>query len=150
MPSVHESRDVTYSADDMYTMVCDVERYPDFLPWCSGARIRKREEVDGHQVLLADLMIAYKLFREKFTSRVTLNNPERDISVALVQGPFRHLTNRWTFEALPDNSCRVHFYLDFEFRNGMLQKLMNGVFSKAFARMMEAFLARAEMLYGAK
>ncbi|MBI1261763.1 MAG: type II toxin-antitoxin system RatA family toxin [Rhizobiales bacterium] len=148
MPSIHDSRDVDFSAADMFAMVGDVERYPEFLPWCSGARVRRREEVDGIHVLLADLMIAYKMFREQFTSRVSLDDQQREIGVALVKGPFKHLTNRWHFEVLGDHRCRVHFFLDFEFRSAILQKMMNGVFSKAFTRMMEAFIKRAEVLYG--
>lgn len=150
MPTIHDSRDVEFSAANMFALVGDVERYPEFLPWCSGARVRQREEIEGIQLLLADLMIAYKMFREQFTSRVSLDGQQREIAVALVKGPFKHLTNRWQFEVLGENHCRVHFFLEFEFRSAILQKMMNGVFSKAFTRMMEAFIKRAEMLYGSE
>lgn len=144
MTATQQTRDVPFSADDMFSLVSGIERYPEFLPWCAGARIRKRE-VDGeNEILTADLIVAYKVFREQFTSRVTLEKAERLIDVHYVQGPFKYLSNKWQFEPLAAGGCRIHFYIDFEFRSRTFQKLMTGVFSKAFARMMQAFIDEAK------
>ena len=148
MPAAHQTRDVPYGADQMFGLVAGIERYPDFLPWCSGARIRRREREGTKEVLLADLIVAYKVFREQFTSRVELDPEARAIEVHYVQGPFRHLANKWRFETLPEGGSRIHFFIDFEFRSATLQKMMNSMFAKAFARMMQAFIDRADAVYG--
>ena len=96
-----------------------------------------------NEVLTADLIVSYKVFREQFTSRVVLDRAARIVDVHYVQGPFKYLSNKWQFEALPDGGCRIHFYIDFEFRSRTLQRMMNGVFSKAFSRMMQAFIDQA-------
>lgn len=150
MPAIHQTRDVPYKADEMFDLVADVGRYPEFLPWCAGARIKRREMEGENEVLVADLIIAYKVFREQFTSRVVLDGVARKIDVHYVQGPFRHLTNKWEFEPLPEGGSRIHFFLDFEFRSATFQALINGVFSKAFARMMQAFIDRADAIHGRK
>lgn len=150
MPAHEHIRDVPYPADDMFGLVAAVDRYPEFLPWCSGARIRRREVEDGKEVLLADLIVSYKVFREQFTSRVTLDREARVIDVGYVQGPFSYLHNNWRFEPLPGGGSRIHFCIDFEFRSATLQKMIGAVFSKAFSRMMEAFIARADVLYGGR
>lgn len=147
--AAHEQiRDVPYAADDMFSLVAGIDRYPEFLPWCSGARIRRRDVEEGKEVLLADLIVSYKVFREQFTSRVTLDREARIIDVAYVQGPFNHLHNKWHFEALPDGGTRIHFFIDFEFRSATLQKMISTVFARAFAKMMQAFIDRADDLYG--
>ncbi len=149
--TAHEQiRDVPYAADDMFALVAGIDRYPEFLPWCSGARIRRREKEGDREVLLADLIVSYKVFREQFTSRVTLDPQERLIDVGYVQGPFSYLHNKWQFEALPQGGTRIHFFIDFEFRSATLQKMIGAVFSKAFAKMMQAFIDRADDLYGGK
>ncbi|HEX7776137.1 MAG TPA: type II toxin-antitoxin system RatA family toxin [Parvibaculum sp.] len=148
MPAAHQTRDVPYAAGDMFDLVAGIELYPAFLPWCAAARIRKRERDGATEIVTADLVIAYKVFREQFTSRVVLDKAAHDIDVQYVQGPFKYLKNRWRFEALPDGGSRIHFFIDFEFRSVALQKLIGGVFSKAFTRMMQAFIARADELYG--
>ena len=148
MPAHEQTRDVPYAADDMFALVAGIERYPEFLPWCGGARIRRRDTLDGKEVLIADLLISYKLFRERFTSKVTLDPAKRLIDVAYVEGPFRHLHNKWQFEPLADGGTRIHFFIDFEFRSQMLQKMMNAVFAKAFGRLMQAFVDRADELHG--
>lgn len=148
MTAAHQTRDVPYTADEMFLLVASIDLYPTFLPWCAGARIRKRE-MDGEQeVLTADLIVAYKVFREQFTSRVVLDKAACVIDVHYVQGPFKYLANKWRFEPLAEGGSRIHFFIDFEFRSVTLQKLMNGVFSKAFTRMMQAFIDRAEDVYG--
>jgi|TARA_R100000322_G_scaffold25934_4_gene16535 coenzyme Q-binding protein COQ10 len=150
MPAHEKTRDVPYSAEDMFALVAAIDRYPEFLPWCTGARIRRREIESGKEVLLADLIVSYKVFREQFTSRVTLDKESRLIDVGYVQGPFSYLHNKWQFEPLPDGGCRIHFFIDFEFRSATLQKMIGAVFSKAFAKMMQAFIDRADELYGGK
>ncbi|MDO8289253.1 MAG: type II toxin-antitoxin system RatA family toxin [Parvibaculum sp.] len=144
MAATQQTRDVPFTADDMFSLVAGIEHYPEFLPWCAACRIRKREVEGGNEVLTADMIVAYKMFREQFTSRVSLNKPERLVDVHYVEGPFKYLANKWQFEELPDGGCRIHFYIDFEFRSLMLQKMMNGVFAKAFSRMMQAFIDEAE------
>ncbi len=148
MPAAHQTRDVPYAADDMFALVAGIELYPTFLPWCAAARIRKREREGANEIVTADLIIAYKVFRERFTSRVVLDKAARHIDVHYVQGPFKYLSNKWRFEPLVEGGSRVHFFIDFEFRSATLQKLISGVFSKAFARMMQAFIDRADELYG--
>lgn len=148
--AAHEHvRDVPYAPDDMFSLVAAIDRYPEFLPWCSGARIRRREMENGKEVLVADLIVSYKVFREQFTSRVTLDREAWTIDVGYVQGPFSYLHNNWRFEPLPDGSTRIHFCIDFEFKSATLQKMIGAVFSRAFGRMMEAFIDRADEQYGA-
>ena len=148
MPRQHQTRDVPYKADDMFALVADIEKYPEFLPGCTGARIRKRECDGACDVVVADLILSYKVFREQFTSSVVLDSAARSIVVHYVRGPFKHLANEWKFEPLADGGSRIHFFIDFEFRSVTLQKLMNSMFGKAFARVMQAFIDRADVLYG--
>lgn len=150
MPTARQTRDVPYAADDMYALVAAIERYPEFLPWCAGARVRKRDRVAEKEVVTADLIIAYKVFREQFTSRVVLDPVSRKVDVEYVQGPFKHLVNKWEFEPLPEGGTRIHFFIDFEFRSATLQALITGFFTKAFTRMMQAFIDRADELHGKK
>ena len=139
-----EQRALPYSAEQMFDLVSAVDRYPEFLPWCRGARITSREG----DVLNADLVIGFKMFRERFTSRVELARPER-IDVVYTDGPFSHLENRWGFEARPEG-CLVDFYVDFEFRSALLQTLIGALFSEAVHRMVRAFEQRARTLYGTR
>src|SRR5581483_12048034 len=127
-----------------FDLVADVERYPEFLPWCVAARIRERTD----RLLVADLVIGFKMVRERFTSRVALNRPER-IDVAYSEGPFRYLNNHWVFLPQADGGCVIDFFVDFEFRSRMLQKLIEVLFHEAVRRMVSAFEARARALYGA-
>jgi len=142
MPTHAEQRVLPYSPEQLYELVADIERYPEFLPWCLAARIRKRE---GH-IVVADLVIGFRMVRERFTSRVTLTPKER-IDVSYIEGPLRHLNNHWVFHPHPDG-CLIDFYVDFEFRSKMLQKLIGTLFNEAFRRMVAAFEARARDLYG--
>lgn len=144
MPTHAEKRIVPYSPDQMYALVADVETYPDFLPWCVGARIKKREG----SVFFADLMIGYKLIRERFTSRVELHPAERRIDVTYTDGPFRYLNNHWVFVPQEQGGCLIDFYVDFEFKNLVLQRVMGLFFNEAVRRMVQAFEDRAKALYG--
>ncbi len=141
MPKHAERRRLPYRPDQMFALVADIERYPEFLPWCVGARIRRREG----DTVYADLVIGFKMFRERFTSKVVLSAPGR-IDVEYAEGPFRYLRNHWTFIATEDG-CEVDFYVDFEFRNLVLQKVIGVVFTEAVKRMVAAFESRARQLY---
>jgi coenzyme Q-binding protein COQ10 len=141
MPTHAEQRLLPYTPEQLFALVADVERYPEFLPWCVGARIRERKP----DLIVADLIIGFRMFRERFTSRVKLDPPKR-IDVAYTEGPFRYLNNHWIFERAP-GGCRVVFFVDFEFKSRLLQKLIEVLFSEAVRRMVAAFEARAEQLY---
>lgn len=143
MPTHAEKRPLPYTPEQMYRLVADVESYPRFLPWCVASRIRKREG----NVVFADLMIGFKLVRERFTSKVTLDEPGMRIDVQYTDGPFHYLNNHWIF--LPaENGCVVDFFVDFEFRSKTLQKIMGVLFNEAVRRMVQAFETRAQQLYG--
>jgi len=148
MPTHAEQRVLPYTQEQLFDLVADVERYPEFLPWCLGARIRERQP----NLIVADLLIGFRMVRERFTSRVTLNRPSR-IDVAYTDGPFRYLNNHWVFEpaASPtggEGGCRIDFFVDFEFRSRVLQKLIGVLFNEAVRRMVAAFEGRARQLYG--
>lgn len=144
MPTHAEKRELPYRAEQLFDLVADIERYPEFLPWCAAARIRSREA----DLVVADLVIGFKMIRERFTSRVKLDRPNRRIDVAYTEGPFRYLNNHWVFEPLQDGWCRIDFYVDFEFRSLMLQKIIGVLFNEAVRRMVHAFESRARKLYG--
>ena len=145
MPTHAEKRVLPYTPSQMYDLVADIEKYPEFLPWCLAARIRKR---DGN-VVYADLIIGFKMIRERFTSRVTLSPPDR-IDVSYTEGPFSYLNNHWIFITTEDGGCLIDFYVDFEFRSKMLQKIIGVLFNEAVRRMVAAFESRADQLYGDK
>jgi coenzyme Q-binding protein COQ10 len=141
MPTHAEQRILPYTAEQLFDLVADVERYPEFLPWCVGARIRERRA----DLVVADLLIGFRMFRERFTSKVTLARPQR-IDVAYSDGPFRYLDNHWIFEPV-EGGCRIDFFVDFEFRSAILQKLIGVLFNEAVRRMVAAFETRARQLY---
>lgn len=143
MPTHAEKRHLPYRSEQLYDLVAGVDRYPEFLPWCRAARITRREG----DVFYADLVIAFKVFRERFESKVTLH-PKQQIDVEYIQGPFRYLNNHWRFETGSDGHCIVDFYVDFEFRSRILQNLIGLLFNEAVSRMVGAFEARAHKLYG--
>ena len=148
MPTHHEIKHLPYTADQMYDLVADVGRYPEFLPWNSAARIRSRTPIDGGEVMEADLVISFKVFRERFGSRVTLMPGEKRIVTEYLDGPFKHLKSTWTFRAA-DQGCEVEFFVDFEFRNAILQGIIGLVFNDAMQRVVRAYERRAAALYGA-
>lgn len=147
MPSFRTTRRVTHSADEMFDLVADVEKYPLFLPLVEALKIRKREEREAAPILVADLTVAYKVFRETFSSRVTLDREGRKILVEYLDGPFSHLENRWTFKPL-ENGCDVQFFIDWELRSRTLSMLVGSVFDRVFRRYAEAFEKRADDVYG--
>lgn len=146
MPTHAEKRALPYTPEEMFRLVAEVERYPEFLPWCLASRIRKR---DG-DVFWADLVIGFKMVRERFTSRVELNEAARRIDVSYSEGPFKYLNNHWIFEPDGNGGTVIDFYVDFEFRNRVLQKIMGALFGEAVSRMVAAFEKRAHDLYGSR
>jgi coenzyme Q-binding protein COQ10 len=143
MPTHAEQRVLPYTPEQLFALVADIERYPEFLPWCIGARIRERQA----DLVVADLIIGFKMFRERFTSRVSLD-PPRKIDVTYAEGPFRYLNNHWLFDKTPEG-CRLDFFVDFEFKSRLMQKVIEMLFSEAVRRMVDAFENRARDLYGA-
>jgi coenzyme Q-binding protein COQ10 len=149
MPTHHDTRRLPYTARQMYDLVADVPRYPEFLPWNSAARIRSRTPVDGGEVMEADLVISFKVFRERFGSRVTLLPDQGKILTEYLDGPFKYMRSTWTFRDV-DAGCEVEFFVDFEFRNAILQGIIGLVFNEAMQRIVRAFESRAAVLYGAR
>lgn len=143
MPTHAEERIVPFQPRQMYDLVADVDSYPEFLPWCTGARIRERKET----LIVADLIIGYKMIRERFTSRVTLKPEDLRIDVRYIEGPFKYLQNHWIFKEHPEG-CLIDFYVDFEFRSRFLQRVIQPFFNEAVKRMVRAFESRAEELHG--
>ncbi|TYC65688.1 type II toxin-antitoxin system RatA family toxin [Stappia sp. BW2] len=149
MPSFSSDQKVNHKADEMFRLVADVEHYPEFVPLCQDLQVRGRKELDGGRtVLVADMTVAYKLFKETFTSRVELRPQEQTILVEYLDGPFKHLENRWTFEDEGEGTCTVGFYISYEFRSRTLGSLMGVMFEKAFRKFSSAFEARADQVYG--
>jgi coenzyme Q-binding protein COQ10 len=148
MPTYSEQQTLPYTTQQLFNLVADIERYPEFLPWCRAARITEREE----SAFLGELIIHFSHLTERYTSRVALKRPAHAsepgaIEVTMVEGPFEHLVNRWHFTP-EGGGTRIDFFLDFKFRSRLLEKLIGGLFSKAAARMVTAFRSRAEALYG--
>lgn len=146
MPTHTEKRIMPYSADQMYALVADVASYPDFLPWCAAARIKKRTPTASGEIIDADLVISFKLFRERFGSKVTLNPSEKRIDVEYLDGPFRYLNNHWLFSPV-EGGCEADFFVDFEFKSPILQAVIGVVFNEAMQRIVRAFDQRAHDLY---
>ncbi|WP_164658805.1 type II toxin-antitoxin system RatA family toxin [Tropicibacter sp. Alg240-R139] len=147
MPTHSETRHLPYTAQQMYDLVADVGQYPKFLPWCSAARIRRTHQVDGATVMDADLVISFKVFRERFGSRVTLFPDEHKIVTEYLDGPFSHMKSTWAFADHANGGCEVSFYVDFEFKNAILQGVIGVVFNEAMHRIVRAFERRAAELY---
>ncbi|MDM7930680.1 type II toxin-antitoxin system RatA family toxin [Tabrizicola sp.] len=152
MPTHSETKRLPYSAQQMYDLVADVGSYPKFLPWNAAARIRTRHPIDGGvkgagEVMEADLVISFKVFRERFTSRVTLWPEALKIDTEYLDGPFRHMRSNWAFRDI-SGGCEVDFFVDFEFRNALLQSIIGVVFNDAMHRVVRAFERRAAELYG--
>ena len=146
MPTHAEKKTLPYSPAQLFAMVADVEKYPEFLPWCLACRITKPLE---NQIFMADLIIGYKFVREKFTSRVTLT-PDRAIRVEYLDGPLKYLSNEWDFIDNGDGTTTIDFYVDFEFKNPLFQRMMGVFFNELVRRMVGAFEDRARALYALK
>ena len=149
MPRHSETRPLPYTARQMYDLVADVARYPEFLPWTAAARVRSvTAEPDGSEVMEADLVISFKVFRERFGSRVVLWPEVMKIDTEYLDGPFRFMRSNWAFADRDGGGSDVSFFVDFEFKNAILQALIGVVFDEAMRRVVRAFEARAAALYG--
>ena len=149
MPQFSTKRRVRHAASNMFDLVADVEKYPQFVPLCTSLRVKTRtDKGEGVQVLVADMTVAYKLVRQTFTSRVTLDRPNLTILVEYLNGPFSRMQNRWAFHATGENSCEVEFFIDYEFRSRTFSMLMGAMFDTAFRRFSAAFEKRADEIYG--
>lgn len=147
MPAHSETKLLPYTADQMYALVADVANYPKFLPWTAAARIRSTTDEGDHTVMLADLVISFKVFREKFGSRVVLWPEKRQIDTAYIDGPFKHLESCWRFRDV-EGGCEVSFEVDFEFKNRLLQGAAGMFFNEAMQRVVRSFETRAKALHG--
>jgi coenzyme Q-binding protein COQ10 len=156
MPNHSEIKHLPYTARQMYDLVADVALYPQFLPWCAAARIRRRYDRDDAKVMEADLVISFKVFRERFGSRVTLYPDQHRIVTEYLDGPFQHLKSEWIFRDQSDDAgdgkggCEIDFTVDFEFKNAVLRGIIGVVFNEAMQRIVRAFERRAAALYADK
>jgi coenzyme Q-binding protein COQ10 len=149
MPTFSTKRRVRHSATEMFDLVADVERYPEFVPMCRGLKVRQRTPgEEGIEVIVADMTVSFKLVRETFRSRVTLDRPNLKILVEYLQGPFSHMQNRWSFKPDGDEACEIEFFIDYEFKSRTLGMLMGAMFDAAFRRFAAAFEQRADRVYG--
>jgi len=148
MTTHSETKRLPYTAQQMYDLVADVARYPEFLPWCAASRIRRSYPAGEATVMEADLVISFKVFRERFGSRVTLYPDQLKLVTEYIDGPFRYMKSDWSF-ADAEGGCDVSFFVDFEFKNAMLQGIIGVVFNDAMQRIVRAFERRAAELYGA-
>lgn len=143
MPTHAEKRIVPHSPEQMFDLILDIEKYPEFLPWCSHAHVRSHDK--DH--LIGDLTIGYKMMSDTYRSKVWFNRPNR-IDIEYVDGPFKHLKNHWQFRPLKKGkSCEIDFFIDFEFKSSLFQHLMEYVFNEAVGVMIDAFEKRAKEIY---
>lgn len=148
MHTYRTTRRVRHSALKMFELVADVERYPEFVPMCESLRVRKRSgEAENVQIIIADMTVAFKVIRETFSSRVTLDRPKLAILVEYLDGPFSHLENRWRFRPESERASEVDFFIAYEFKSRMLGMMMGALFDSAFRRFAEAFEKRADKIY---
>jgi len=151
MPQFKTRRHVKHTAGDMFDLVADIERYPEFVPLCAGMRVKSRtDKGEGASVIVAVMTVAYKLIHQSFTSRVTLDPARLTILVEYLDGPFSRMQNRWTFRATGETSSEVEFFIDYEFRSRTFAMLAGAVFDTVFRRMAAAFEKRADDVYGSK
>jgi coenzyme Q-binding protein COQ10 len=146
MPTYQTTRPVPHSPRQMFDLVADVERYPEFLPLCEALKVRSRKERDGKTLLIADMTVGYKAIRETFTSQVLLKPDELAIDVKYLDGPFKYLDNKWNFAPRADGGCEVRFFIDYEFKSRVLGALMGAMFDRAFRAFAEAFEKRANAM----
>ena len=139
---------VAHPADDMYALVAKVEHYPDFLPLVEALKVKRREQDERTETLIATMTVGYKLIRESFTTKVVLDSTARTIFVEYLDGPFHHLENRWHFIPRSDGGSDIDFYIAYSFRSRMFERLVGGLFDKAVRKYTDAFEARADHVYG--
>jgi len=151
MPQFKTRRHVKHTAGDMFDLVADIKRYPEFVPLCAGMRVKSRtDKGEGASVIVAVMTVAYKLIHQSFTSRVTLDPAKLTILVEYLDGPFSRMQNRWTFRPTGETSSEVEFFIDYEFRSRTFAMLAGAVFDTVFRRMAVAFEKRADEVYGSK
>lgn len=150
MPKFETTRPVNHTANQMFDLVADVEKYPEFVPLCKSLRVTKRRDREDKQLLVADMTVGYKAIRESFTSQIILNRQQMQIDVSYVDGPFKYLENIWTFRDTGEGTSDVRFYINYEFRSAMLGALMGTMFDRGFRMFAEAFEKRADELHGKK
>ncbi len=148
MPHFKKAHLVGHPASDMFDLVSDIEKYPEFVPLCQALKIRSTRQKGDREIVVADMTAGYKAVRESFTCQVVLNRATSEIVVSYIDGPFKYLENKWHFEPVEEHTCTVHFSLDYEFKNRMLAMLMGSMFDRAFAHFTQAFEERADALYG--
>lgn len=148
MPHFEKQHPVAHAATDMFDLVADIDRYPEFVPLCQGLVTRSVREKGGREIRIADMTAGYRAIRETFTCQVILNREANEILVSYIDGPFKYLENKWRFESTGERSCTVHFTLDYEFKSRALSMLMGSMFDRAFAHFTQAFEERADGLYG--
>jgi len=148
MPKFQDTTPVPHSAQQMFDLVADIERYPEFLPMCEALRIKDRRERGDKTMLIADMSVGYKMVRETFTTQVLLKPSDLAIDVSYIDGPFRYLDNKWTFKDRTDGGSDVDFFIDYEFRSRALGMLMGAMFDRAFHMFSQAFRKRALEIYG--
>jgi coenzyme Q-binding protein COQ10 len=147
MPTFRTKRPVSFTPRQMFDLVADIERYPEFVPLCEGLRVKENSRVSGHDVLLAEMDVGYGALRETFSTRVKLDAAMLRVTVEYLDGPFKYLDNRWSFEPTA-SGCDVDFYISYELKSLMLQLMVGAVFERAFRRFTEAFEQRAQQVYG--
>ena len=149
MPQFSTKRRVRHAATDMFDLVADVDKYPQFVPFCRSMRVKKRgEDARGRPTIVCEMTVAYKLIHETFTTLVTLDRDELQVIVDYLSGPFRRLENRWRFKSVGDRACEVEFYLMYEFQSRTLGMIMGAMFEAVFRRFADAFERRADQIYG--
>ena len=146
MPTHKETRNLPYTANQMYDLVADVVNYPEFLPWCAASRIKTVTSDGPRDIMTVDLIISFKVFRERFTSKVVLHSDGLFVDTEYLDGPFKYMKSTWQFVDV-EGGCTVDFFVDFEFKNAILQRVIGLVFNEAMQRIVRAFEARASILY---
>ncbi len=147
MPKLDKKHIVNHTAENMYKLVCDVEKYPKFVPLCQSLTVKSSKERDGKMLMMADMTMAYKMLSETFTTQVLMNHEALQIDVKYIEGPFKHLDNHWKFKDIEGGKCEVSFLLDYELRSKMLAMAAGAVFDMAFGKFVEAFEKRADEVY---
>ena len=148
MISHSETRTLSYSAEQMFNLVSDIERYPEFIPWCEAVRINSCDLIHKRNIKIvnADMVVSFKVFRDTLTSEVTIDKKSNTVNVEYINGPFTFLKNQWLFKNL-ENQCEISFYVEFEFKSKIMQRVVGLIFHEAMKRIVKAFEKRARELY---
>ena len=147
MPKQEENKTVSYTKDQMFDLVADIDRYDEFLPWCNNSKIISSSTEGDKQIIIADLEIGYDQFVYTYRSEVKLHKDKTEINVRNLDGPFKYLENNWKFNTLSEHECEIQFNIDFELNISLLDMLMKKFFDLAFQKMVDAFISRANEIY---